>query len=94
MQKVDFNGDGKSDLIFSDGTISYIVWEMNGRNLLNGQSTSVPTNSTDWTVFAKGDFDGDRKTDIYCVHGRLHGKVQCTDAPTSSWLDGGRDRRF
>jgi FG-GAP-like repeat len=58
----DFNGDGKSDILWrnTDGRVA--LWQMNGSTLTTG---SVFANvSTAWTISNTGDFNGDSKADI------------------------------
>ena len=60
----DFNGDGKSDILFhnaNDG--SCYIWEMNGRNIVDAASVGSPT-GTDWDIKGTGDFNRDGKSDI------------------------------
>ena len=58
----DFDGDGKSDILWrnSDGRVA--VWLMNG---MAAKSEAVVSPVTaDWTNVGMGDFDGDGKSDI------------------------------
>ena len=61
----DFNGDGKSDILWQhdDGTPG--IWLMNGTDVI---STATPGQaamwSTAWHVVGAGDFNGDGKSDI------------------------------
>ena len=60
----DFNGDGKSDILFhnaNDG--SCFIWEMNGLRIVDGSLVGGPT-GTDWQITGTGDFNGDSKSDI------------------------------
>jgi FG-GAP-like repeat/FG-GAP repeat len=58
----DFNGDGKTDLIWHQAsTGATVMWLMNGASVL--QAISLGT-STDWSVAATGDFNGDGATDL------------------------------
>jgi hypothetical protein len=58
----DFNGDGKSDILWrnSDGTVG--LWLMNGTQVVS--TTSFGILPTSWTIVGTGDFNGDGKTDI------------------------------
>jgi FG-GAP-like repeat len=58
----DFNGDGKSDILWrnTDGRVA--LWQMNGSTLTTGSVfANVPTT---WTIANTGDFNGDGKSDI------------------------------
>jgi hypothetical protein len=63
--KGDFNGDGKSDILWRHaGNGQNWMWLMNGAS----QSAIVNFNNVadlGWKVAAKGDFDGDGKADIF-----------------------------
>jgi hypothetical protein len=58
----DFNGDGKSDLVFqnSDGTPA--IWEMNGTSVI--ASAGLPNPGSSWKLIGTGDFNGDGKSDL------------------------------
>ena len=64
----DFNGDGKSDILWRDTNGSLIDWTMNGSQITSSQtmtlggSAAMPNSS--WSVAAIGDFNGDGKSDI------------------------------
>jgi hypothetical protein len=58
----DFDGDGKSDLLWHDGFGNIAVWEMNGADFLRGDTVSNIDPA--WTVLGTGDFDGDGRSDI------------------------------
>jgi hypothetical protein len=58
----DFNGDGKSDILWRNDAGPMSIWDMNGGNLLASNPLgSVPAA---WKVAGTGDFNGDGKTDI------------------------------
>ncbi len=60
----DFNGDGKSDILWrhsTDGAVS--IWLMSGETLLDQQFPTVLA-GFDWQIQGTGDFDGDGKSDI------------------------------
>jgi FG-GAP repeat len=46
----DFNGDGKSDILWRDPSGNVAIWEMNGTNLLNPTASFVGNVSTVWTI--------------------------------------------
>lgn len=59
----DFDGDGRSDILWrhTDGTVA--VWYMNGPDIAGAQFLpGVPL--ADWSVQAIGDYDGDGRDDI------------------------------
>jgi probable HAF family extracellular repeat protein len=57
----DFNGDGKSDILWrgSDGTVG--MWLMNGTQYSASSFGVLPTS---WTIVGQRDFNGDGKSDI------------------------------
>jgi hypothetical protein len=60
----DFNGDGKSDLVFQDQTTNQIaIWLMNGPTYQGGMSLPF-TPITGWKVVGAGDFNKDGFTDL------------------------------
>lgn len=67
----DFNGDGKTDLLFlNDTTHGVTVWDMNGTQVLD--NTQVGTSSTGSHYAAKGDFNGDGKSDLLFLNDTTH----------------------
>jgi len=59
----DFNGDGKSDLIWQNTvTGQRTIWLMNGTTLVSGVSLGVV--STDWDLVGAADLNGDGKPDL------------------------------
>jgi serralysin len=64
----DFNGDGKSDILWRNSNGSLIDWTMNGSQITSSQtvtlggSAAMPDSS--WSVAAIGDFNGGGKSDI------------------------------
>jgi len=60
----DFNGDGKSDLLWRNDTAQALaMWEMNGRTPINSAPFASATNPS-WRIVGVGDFNGDGKSDI------------------------------
>jgi hypothetical protein len=68
----DFNGDGKTDLLFlNDATHGVAVWEMNGTQVLAGAQVGVA--AAGWHFQSTGDFNGDGKTDLLMLNDTTHG---------------------
>jgi hypothetical protein len=60
----DFNGDGKSDVLWRHGTNGVNrIWLMNGATVLSDPVINVDANLS-WKVAGAGDFNGDGKSDI------------------------------
>ena len=58
----DFNGDGKTDLLWQDNLGNTAIWLMNGTAVTStGGLGNIPTN---WSMVGTGDFNGDGMTDI------------------------------
>jgi hypothetical protein len=59
----DFNGDGRSDILWRDDQGNTSIWYMNGQTPLP-QSTGIGNVPTTWTVVGTGDFNHDGRSDI------------------------------
>ena len=64
----DFNGDGMSDMLWTDGSGTYAIWEMNGTTILNPSATGVAV-VAGWSVLRVGDFNGDGMSDMLWTDG-------------------------
>jgi hypothetical protein len=60
----DFNGDGKSDILWRDTSGNVAIWEMNGTTILNQASSFVANVPGNWSIVGTGDFNGDGSSDI------------------------------
>jgi hypothetical protein len=60
----DFNGDGRSDILWRDTSGNVAIWEMNGTTILNQATSFVGNVAGNWSVFGNGDYNGDGKSDI------------------------------
>ena len=59
----DFNGDGKSDLLWRNNvTGSVATWQMNGGAIVATAIVGAATN--DWQIIGTGDVNGDGKSDL------------------------------
>jgi hypothetical protein len=61
----DFNGDGKSDLLWRHDDGSVVLWLMNGADVTGQAGLTGPTG---WNVKRVGDFNGDSDADIVWQH--------------------------
>ena len=46
----DFNGDGKSDILWHDSNGNVAIWEMNGTSVLNPNAAGVGNVPVIWTI--------------------------------------------
>ena len=58
----DFNGDGRSDILWRNTDGDTVVWNSNGSGGSTGQDLGVV--GTDWQIAGTGDFNGDGQSDI------------------------------
>jgi hypothetical protein len=59
----DFNGDGKSDLLWQNTSGQVAIWEMDGTNVIDSAKVG-PNPGPSWKVVGTGDFNGDGFSDI------------------------------
>ena len=60
---LDYQGDGKSDILWRNDGGLVAIWQMNGATLVNGEV--VATIPTDWKIQdGAGDYNGDGKSDF------------------------------
>jgi hypothetical protein len=59
--RTDFNGDGRSDILWRNDSGAVATWNMNDRSS-NGAVIGTATN--DWHIAGTGDFNGDGKADV------------------------------
>jgi hypothetical protein len=62
----DFNGDGKSDLLFQNTNATPQIWLMNGTSVIS--QTSLPDPPVQWKIVGSGDFNGDGDADILWIN--------------------------
>jgi hypothetical protein len=62
----DFNGDGKSDLLFQNVNATPQIWLMNGTSVIS--QTSLPQPPVQWKIVGSGDFNADGDADILWIN--------------------------
>jgi len=83
----DFNGDGKSDLVFQNQTTNQVaIWFMNGY-LYQGGVLMPFTPPTGWTVAGAGDFNADGLTDLV-FQNQTTGQIALWYMNGSTYADG------
>jgi FG-GAP-like repeat len=60
----DFNGDGKSDILWRNNDGSVAVWQMDGTTVVTSSLTSTPKLDNSWKTAGISDFNGDGQSDI------------------------------
>jgi hypothetical protein len=76
----DFNGEGKSDLVWQHTDGSTTLWLMDGKTMIAG--AGLIGANTGWTVRQRSDFNGDGKTDILWAN---------IDGSSAVWLMDGQN---
>lgn len=56
----DFNGDGRSDVLWTNSAGSVVEWLMNGETPISG----IYVGGSPWTMVGTGDFNGDGRSDL------------------------------
>ncbi|WP_441234184.1 Ig-like domain-containing protein [Bradyrhizobium sp. 930_D9_N1_4] len=70
----DFNGDGKTDLLFlNEQTHGVATWQMNGNQITSGSQIAVMNAAGGWRFADVGDFNGDGKSDLLFLNDTTHG---------------------
>ena len=60
----DFNGDGRSDVLFSGAGGAVAIWSMDGARPIGGGPSFLGGAGPYWTAVGAGDFNGDGRSDI------------------------------
>ncbi len=80
--KVDFNNDGKTDILFRNAAGS-IVWGLNGPQRISALPLQAP--DFNWTLGAAADFNGDGHTDVlYYNPATGQSRIWLHNSPTST----------
>jgi FG-GAP-like repeat len=64
----DFDGDGKSGVLWRHDSGQVYFWEMNGLGVKNEGGVAHAPVPTDWHIQGAGDFDGDGNNDVLWRH--------------------------
>jgi hypothetical protein len=64
----DFDGDGKSDILWRHDSGRVYIWEMNGLQVKTEGTVVHDPVPNDWQVEEVGDFNGDGKSDVLWRH--------------------------
>jgi hypothetical protein len=75
----DFNGDGRSDVLWQNADGTTAIWQMNGLTLIASATVGLNPGAA-WHVIGSGDFNGDGKADILW---------QNADGTPAAWLMNG-----
>jgi hypothetical protein len=62
----DFDGDGRSDILWRNDNGTVHIWEMNGFQVQAANNVAAPPNT--WHIAGTGDFDADGRDDILWRH--------------------------
>ena len=97
----DFNGDGKSDILWQNTSSKAIkVYEMNGSDVINAPATQA---AAGLTAIGTGDFNGDGNSDIlfqnvagqavvWFMYGDIHTGTKTIAKPAGTWsVSGAQD---
>jgi hypothetical protein len=60
----DFNGDGKSDILWRDSSGNVAIWEMNGTTISNAPTSFVANVPGNWSIYGSGDYNAAGKSDV------------------------------
>jgi hypothetical protein len=66
----DFDGDGKSGVLWRHDSGQVYFWEMNGLGIKNEGGVAHAPVPNDWRIQGAGDFDGDGNNDVLWRHDR------------------------
>jgi hypothetical protein len=70
----DFNGDGKTDLLFLNSTSHGVaIWQMDGTQVTASPQIGTINAAAGWHFQTTGDFNGDGKTDLLFLNDTTHG---------------------